>query len=92
MLMSMDYFVTRYGTYYLWTTIIFFNTQESYISLYLERKRTPYTLPTHVRIIHEKVGKTLQHSYSKNTFNDQTTKQRLIQKLPPYPVQEHEVS
>jgi hypothetical protein len=54
--------------------VLFFpNTEESCISLYhTERENGPYILPTHARTIHEKVGNTLQHNYSKNTFNDQT--------------------
>jgi hypothetical protein len=64
----------------------------AYLLYYREEKNRPYTLLTHARTIHEKVGNTLQHNYSKNTFSDQTARQRLIQKLPSYPVREHEVS
>jgi hypothetical protein len=51
--------------------LLFFpNTEESCISLYhREKKNDPYTLPTHARTIHEKVG---------NTFTTQITRKILL--------------
>jgi hypothetical protein len=74
-------------------SVYFFRIRRRAVHLcIIERKNGPYTCQL-MPVPYMRRLETLYNTITrKETFNDQTARQRLIQKLLPYAVREHEVS